>query len=104
MDKGKHVPIQHQFYFTIKLVLESEEQHQHAHKRSANGLYVSTYLKTVEYLPIEEIDFTSACGKKKLDQSIHDSSEATTEPHHSTVHGTKSTESELEDLFSKLEL
>jgi len=63
---------------------------------------IPSYLKSVEYLPIEDIDFTSARGKKrKLDDAI-DSNETTSEPQQSTVHGTESTESELEDLFHNL--
>jgi len=52
---------------------------------------------------IEGIDFTSARGKKrKLDDAICNSSKAISEPQQSTVHGTESTESGLEDLFHDL--
>ena len=44
------------------------------------GWIVPTYLKSAEYLPVKDIDFTSARGlKRKLDEVIDDADVPTTE-------------------------
>jgi len=75
-------------------------------------LILPTYLKEVEYLPIKEIDFMSACGKKrKLDGHIKDAVDSEVPPdgeimtsERSVKVGTRSTESELLQLFNSLSL
>ena len=63
---------------------------------------IPSYLKTVEYLPIKDIDFTSAKGKKrKLDDMIDGNEKQMDDPKVS-VRGKKSTESELAMLFENL--
>ena len=63
---------------------------------------IPSYLKTVEYLPIKDIDFTSARGKKrKLDELIDGNEQQRNDPKE-PVRGKKSTESELALLFENL--
>ena len=62
---------------------------------------IPSYLKSVEYLPIKEIDFTSARGKKrKLDEAIdHDSDPANTTEVVSVGRGKMPSESKMDLLF-----
>ena len=61
-----------------------------------------TYLKNVEYLPIKEIDFTSAKGKKrKLDEMIDGNNNEQPVPK-VAPRGKRSTETELALLFGEL--
>lgn len=64
---------------------------------------IPSYLRNAEYLPIKDIDFTSAKGKKrKLDDAIQqDGDDETTEQRAITM-GKESTESEMETLFDNL--
>ena len=65
---------------------------------------IPSYLKSVEYLPIKEIDFTSARGKKrKLDEAIdHDSDPANTTEVVSVGRGKMPSESKMDLLFENL--
>ena len=65
---------------------------------------IPSYLKSVEYLPIKEIDFTSARGKKrKLDEAIdHYSDFANTTEVVSVGRGKMPSESEMDLLFENL--
>ena len=63
---------------------------------------IPSYLKNVEYLPIKEIDFTSAKGKKrKLDEMIDGNNNEQPVPK-VAPRGKRSTETELALLFGEL--
>ena len=63
---------------------------------------IPSYLKTVEYLPIKDIDFTSAKGKKRKLDEVVDGNEQQRGDSKVPVSGKKSTESELALLFENL--
>lgn len=65
---------------------------------------IPSYLKSVEYLPIRDIDFTSPQGKKrKLDEAINDGgNDVATAPQQVTARGKEPTQSEMETLFANL--
>ena len=63
---------------------------------------IPSYLKTVEYLPIKDIDFTSAKGKKRKLDEVIDGNEQQRGDSKVPVRGKKSTESELALLFENL--
>ena len=65
---------------------------------------IPSYLKNVEYLPIKNIDFTSAHGKKrKLDEAISFGDQDTaTAPHQVKARAKEPTQSEMETLFANL--
>ena len=66
---------------------------------------IPSYLKNAEYLPIKDIDFTSAQGKKrKLDEAIHQDGNDETSVQQATARGKESTESEMNVLFANLSL
>ena len=63
---------------------------------------IPSYLQTVEYLPIKDIDFTSAKGKKRKLDEIIDGNEQQRDDPKVHIRGKKSTESELALLFENL--
>ena len=64
---------------------------------------IPSYLKSVEYLPIKEIDFTSAKGKKrKLDEAIDQDTDPTNITEVSVARGKVPSESEMDLLFENL--
>ena len=66
---------------------------------------IPSYLKAVEYLPIKDIDFTSARGKKrKLDNIIDGKDEQPRDDPKVPERGKASIDSELQLLFDNLKL
>ena len=64
---------------------------------------IPSFLKNAEYLPIKDLDFTSAKGKKrKLDEAIDEEGNDDATEHGATAMGKESTASELETLFANL--
>ena len=58
-----------------------------------------SYLKNAEYLPIKDVNFTSAQSKKrKLDEIIHQDGNDEATVRQGTARGTESTESEMDML------
>ena len=80
--------------------------HLSCYKNTGYGAYfysgeVST--SNLEYLPIKDIDFTPAQGKKrKLDEAIHQDSNDEATEQQATARGNESTESEMNTLFVNL--
>ena len=69
------------------------------------GWLVPSYMKTVQYQAVKDIDFTSACGKKrKFDEMIEDDSLQSSFDETTSSQGCPPTDSEMGELFEKLSL
>ena len=69
------------------------------------GWLIPSYMKTVEYQAVKNIDFTSACGKKrKFDEMIEDDSPPGSLEETMSSEGRPPTDGEMGELFEKLSL
>ena len=69
------------------------------------GWLIPSYMKTIEYQAVKNIDFTSACGKKrKFDEMIEDDSLLWSFEETMSSEGSPPTDGEMGELFEKLSL